>query len=75
MFEVYIEHADGYPWTTSAETLEEAQQVIENEAIAVSENCAAEEIDNVFPLYWTIKNTFKEIVASGHVNESGEIYS
>ena len=73
--EIYIEHADGYSFTTSAETLEEAQQVVEDEAIAVAENCAAEDIDNVFPLYWSIKNTFKDIVASGHVNERGEMYS
>ena len=73
--EVYIEHADGYSWTTSADNLEEAQQIVENEAIAVAENCSAEERAEVFPLYWSIKNTFKDVVASGHVNECGEMYS
>ena len=73
--EIYIEHADGYSWTTHADDLEEAMRVIENEAIAVSENCSVEDIGSVFPLYWSVKNKFKDIVASGHVNEYGEIYS
>lgn len=73
--EVYIEHADGYSWTTSADDLEEAQQIVENEAIAVRENCADVDIASTFPLYWSIKNEFKDIVASGYVNEHGEMYS
>lgn len=73
--EVYIEHADGYSWTTPADDLEEAQQIIENEAVAVRENCPEDEVDNIFPLYWSIKDKAKEVVASGHVNECGEMYS
>lgn len=73
--EVYIEHADGYSWTTPADDLEEAQLIVENEAIAVAENCPEEDRVEVFPLYWSIKNTIKEIIASGHVNEYGELYS
>ena len=73
--EVYIEHADGYSWTTTADNLEEAQQIVEDEAIAVRENCPDDEVANVFPLYWSIKGKNKEIVASGHVNEHGEMYS
>lgn len=71
--EVYIEHADGHTWTTEAENLEEATQIIEDEAIAVRENCSDEDVANVFPLYWSIKNEKKEIVYSGYVNENGEL--
>lgn len=71
--EVYIEHADGHSWTTEAENIKEATQIIENEAVAVYENCPEEDVGNTFPLYWTIKNEKKEIVCSGYVNENGEL--
>ena len=71
--EVYIEHADGYSWITEAENIEEATQIVENEAIAVYENCSEEDVENTFPLYWSVKNENKEIVCSGYVNENGEL--
>lgn len=71
--EVYIEHADGYALTTEAENIEEAAQIIENEAVAVYENCLEEDATNVFPLYWSIKNEKNEVVYSGYVNENGEL--
>ena len=73
--EVYIEHSDGYGWSTEADGVAEAQQIIENEAVAVSENCATEDVSDVFPLYWSIKNQNNEIVSSGYINERGEMYS
>lgn len=73
--EVYIEHTDGYSYTTFADNLKEAQLIVENEAIAVAENCSIEDASCVFPLYWSIKNIFKDIVASGYVNQYGEMYS
>lgn len=73
--EIYIEHADGYNETTNAEDFEEARRIVENEAIAVSENCAEEDVGDVFPLYWSIKNQNKDVVASGYVNQCGEMYS
>jgi hypothetical protein len=73
--EIYIEHADGYTWITEAEDIEEATQIIENEAIAVYENCFEADVADVFPLYWSIKNKKKEIICSGYVNENGELIS
>ena len=73
--EIYIEHADGYNWSAEADNLADAQQIVENEAIAVSENCALEDIDDVFPMYWSITNQNNEVVSSGYVNERGEFFS
>ena len=70
-----MEDADGYSWISPADDLEEAQRIVEKEAVAVRENCPEDEVDNTFPLYWSIKDRNQKIVASGHVNEHGEMYS
>lgn len=71
--EIYIEHADGYSWMTEAEDIEEAATIIENEAVTIYENCPEEDVKDIFPLYWSIKNKNKEVVYSGYVNENGEL--
>ena len=73
--EVYFEHADGTFWITRTDGLEAARDIVANEMIAIKENCSAEENSDIFPVFWSIKNKSGEIVASGYLGTSGEVYN
>lgn len=73
---VYVCSKDGYDTVYESDSQEEAVQCIEEGALDSFDNWTDEEIEERFPMFWSICELgASDICASGYVNRFGEIYS
>lgn len=76
MLAIKMKQKDGFEILDEAENLEQAIQFVEDEAVTIAENNWTGDWDKIFPIFWSVIDAdSREKIASGFVDETGEIVS
>lgn len=72
MLTIKLRGCDGCSFHEETDRLDDAIRHIESLALGLADFLWSGDWDKVFPLYWqVIRNDDRELIASGHVDETG----
>ena len=71
MLTIKMRGCDGTTFHEQANHLGSAIRSVKSAAIGFADSLCTAEWDKAFPLYWQVISTDRELIASGHVDETG----